>query len=113
MIREAFSNGQKCRDQRCWGDCVGATVESAVALLSWSPCGGYIAGRSLNGKILIGKSNNREVEVGPIEANSVVHSPSGDKIASGGDNTISTWHSKTGEPLVSPVEDLREVCRSL
>ena len=95
---------------------VWATVEKRC--LSWSPCGRYIAGRSLDGTILIGKSDKREVEVGPIEANqcfgnSVVHSPSGDRIASGGDNTISIWDSKTGEPPVSPVEDLREVCRPL
>ena len=32
---------------------VWATVESAVASLSWCPCGGYIASGSLNGTILI------------------------------------------------------------
>jgi WD40 repeat protein len=48
---------------------VSATVASAVASLSWSPCGGYIASRSLDGTILIGKSDNREFEVGPIETN--------------------------------------------
>jgi len=86
---------------------VWATVESAVASLSWSPCGAYIAG----GTILIRKSDNGEVEVGPIETNQclvngVAYSSSGDRITSGGDGTIRIWDSKTGEPLVSPVEDL-------
>jgi WD40 repeat protein len=46
--------------------------------------------------------------------NSVAYASSGDRIATGGDGTIRfwdgmirTWDSKTGEPLVSLVEDLR------
>jgi WD40 repeat protein len=93
---------------------VWATVESAVASLSWSHFGGYIASRSLDGTILIRKSDDGEVKVGQVETNqclvnSVAYSPSGDRFASGGDGTIRIWDSKTGEPLVNPVEDLRGI----
>jgi len=90
--------------------CVWATAESAVVSLSslWR----LYCSESLDGTILIRKSDNGEVEVGPIETkqclvNSVAYSPSGGRIASGGDGTIRIWDSKTREPLVSPVEDLQ------
>jgi WD40 repeat protein len=82
----------------------------------WRRCGGLpveaILPAGLSMEQLIRKSDNGEVEVGPTETNqclvnSVAYSSSGDRIASGGESTIRTWDSKTGEPLVSPVEDLR------
>ena len=82
-----------------------------VESVSWSPNGGHIASGSDNGTILIRKAETGEVEVGPIEtgqysARSLAYSPSGDRIASGGDATICVWDSKTGELLVGPIKDL-------
>ncbi|KAG1841898.1 hypothetical protein DFJ58DRAFT_807252 [Suillus subalutaceus] len=37
---------------------------------------------------------------------SLVYSPAGDIIASGGFNTICIWNAKTGEPVVAPTKDL-------
>jgi len=83
-----------------------------VRSVSWSPNGGHIASGSDDGTVLIRKSENGEVEVGPIEAGqnwvcSLVYSPSGDRIASGGRNdTICIWDSNIGELLVGPIKDL-------
>jgi len=82
-----------------------------VRSVSWAPNGGHIASGSKDGTILIRKTENGEVEVGPIETgqgwvHSLEYSPSGDRIASGGDNTICIWDSNTGELLVGPIEDL-------
>ncbi|OAX30617.1 WD40 repeat-like protein, partial [Rhizopogon vinicolor AM-OR11-026] len=82
-----------------------------VRSLSWSPSGGHIASGSYHGTILIREAESGKVEVGPIKTNqgsvwSVAYSPLGDRIASGGDNTICIWDSNTGKPLVGPIEDL-------
>jgi len=77
----------------------------------WSPSGGHIASGSSDGTILIRKAGNGKIEVGPIKTeqrgvDSLAYSPSGDRIASGGDKTICIWDSNTGELLVGPIEDL-------
>jgi len=92
-----------------------ATVRS----LSWSPSGGHIASGSSDGTILIRKTENGQVEVGPIEAGqdgvySLAYSPPGDRIASGGNSeTICIWDSNTGEFLVGPIKDLGDFVASL
>jgi WD40 repeat protein len=70
-----------------------------------------MASGSDDGKILIRKAENGEVEMGPIETGqgwvySLAYSPSGNRIASGGYETICIWDSNTGELLVGPIEDL-------
>jgi len=84
---------------------------STVRSLSWSPSGAHIASGSYDGTVLIRKAGNGKVEVGPIETGqdyvfSLAYSPSGDRIASGGDKTICIWDSNTGELLVGPIKDL-------
>jgi len=82
-----------------------------VRSVSWSPSGGHISSGSHDGTILIRKAENGEVEVGPIVTGqhwvySLAYSPSGDRMASGGDNNICIWDSNTGELLVGPIKDL-------
>jgi len=83
-----------------------------VRSLAWSHSGGHIASGFSDGTILFRKANNGEVDVRPIETEqgavcSLAYSPSGDRIASGGDKSIRIWDSKTGKLLVGPNEDLR------
>jgi WD40 repeat protein len=90
---------------------VGMGHSDHVRSVSWSPNGGHIASGSDDGKILIRKAENGEVEMGPIETGqgwvySLAYSPSGNRIASGGYETICIWDSNTGELLVGPIEDL-------
>jgi len=82
-----------------------------VQSVLWSPSGGCIVSGSSDGTILIRKSESGEVVVGPIETekrgvDSLAYSPSGDRIASGGNKTICIWDSNTGELLVGPIEGL-------
>jgi len=89
-----------------------------VRSLSWSPSGRHIASGSWDGTILIRKPGNGTVEVGPIETGhgcvcSLVYSPLGDRIASGGNNTICIWDSNTGQLLVGPIKDLGALVTSV
>jgi len=82
-----------------------------VLSVSWSPSGGHIASGSEDGTVLIRKAENGEVEVGPIKTGqddvySLAYSSSGDRIASGGHNTICIWDSSTSKLLVGPIKDL-------
>jgi len=91
---------------------------SDVLSVSWSPSGGHIASGSEDGTILIRKAGSGEVDVGPIETEqnqlwSLAYSPSGDRIASGGDKTICIWDSNTGELLVDPIKDLGRLVTSV
>jgi len=85
---------------------------NTVGSLSWSPSGAHIASGSYDGTILIRKTENGKVEVGPIKTGqpwvcSLAYSPSGDRIASGGENfTICIRDSNTGDLLVGPIKDL-------
>ncbi|KAG2138648.1 WD40-repeat-containing domain protein [Suillus bovinus] len=78
--------------------------------LSWSPSGSHIASASDDGIILIQNAESGKVEVGPIETEqggvcALAYSPSGERITSGGDNTICIWNTKTGELVVGPIHD--------
>jgi WD40 repeat protein len=82
-----------------------------VRSLSWSPTGSHLASGCDDGTILIRKAKSGEVAVGPIKTDqgmmmSVAYSPSGDRIASGGDTKICIWDSNTGKLLPVPIEDL-------
>jgi len=88
-----------------------------VPSLSWSPSGGHLASGSDDGTILVRHVESGAVKVGPIKTNqrsvwSVAYSPLGDRIASGGDNTICIWDSHTGE-LVGPITDLEHWVNSV
>jgi WD40 repeat protein len=96
-----------------------AAQSSAVLSLSWSPRGNDIAYLPRDGKILILKVENGEIKEGPIVLegsygmDSVAYSPSGDRIASGGQYTSTRiWDSSTGKLLVGPIKDLGEVVGS-
>ncbi|KAJ8580874.1 WD40 repeat-like protein [Rhizopogon salebrosus TDB-379] len=95
-----------------------AAQSGAVLSLSWSPSGGNIAYLPRDGKILILKVENGEIEKGPIVLDgsygmdSLAYSPSGDRIASGGQYTsICIWDSNTGGLLVGPIKDCGKVVR--
>jgi len=82
---------------------------NTVQSVSWSPSGGHISSASIDGTILIQKAENGKVEVGPIETGqdhvySLAYSLSGDKIASGGYDTICIWDSNTGQLVVGPIK---------
>jgi WD40 repeat protein len=82
-----------------------------VLSLSWSPKGSRLASVGYeDGTILIRKAESGKVAVDPIKTGQrwvrgLAYSPSGDKIASGGDN-ICIWDSNTGKLLVGPIHDL-------
>ncbi|KAJ8582133.1 WD40 repeat-like protein [Rhizopogon salebrosus TDB-379] len=78
---------------------------------SWSPRGSHLASGQGDGTILIRKAKSGEVKVEMKWQGSVyslAYSPSGDRIASGGDNNnnICIWDSTTGKLLVGPIKDL-------
>ncbi|KAJ8589245.1 WD40 repeat-like protein [Rhizopogon salebrosus TDB-379] len=87
----------------------------AVRSLSWSPCGSHLASGCENGIILVRKVDSGEVAVVPIKTGRVMclaYSPSGRRIASGGDS-ICIWDSNTSKLLVGPIEDLRDTVTSV
>ncbi|KAG1745019.1 WD40-repeat-containing domain protein [Suillus paluster] len=82
-----------------------------VRSLSWSPSGDHLASGSNDGTILVRKAKSGEIELGLIETKqgrvfALAYSPSGEKIASGGDTTICVWDTKTGLLVVGPIEEL-------
>lgn len=83
--------------------------ENTVESLSWSPGKGeYLASGSTDDTIIIRNTNSGEIDVGPIQTDqggvlSLAYSPSGDRIASGGDN-ICIWDTKTGKLIVDPIK---------
>jgi WD40 repeat protein len=89
-----------------------------VRSLSWSPRESRLASGSEDGTILVRKAKSGEVAVGPIKTDqggvcSLAYSPSGDRIASGGDNNICIWDSNTGKLLVGPIQGLGSVVTSV
>ncbi|KAG2146236.1 WD40-repeat-containing domain protein [Suillus clintonianus] len=80
-----------------------------VQSLSWSPSGRHIASGSHDEIILIRDAESGEVEVDPIDTKQIhvfalAYSPSGDRIASGGETfgkTICIWDSTTGSLVVT------------
>jgi len=109
--------GRKDGDVQRWGmdgkmmEDVWMGHSNCVRSLSWSPSGNHIASGSYDGTILIRRAQDGNVEVNPIQTKqrrvySLAYSPSGDRIASAGDNTICIWDSNTGGLLVGPIKDL-------
>jgi WD40 repeat protein len=91
---------------------------SWVLSLTYSPSGGHLASGSGDGTILIRHAESGAVDVGPIETKqgsvwSLAYSPSGDRIASGGDCTLCIWDSNTGELLVGPIRHMGESVTSV
>jgi WD40 repeat protein len=77
-----------------------------VRSLSWFPTGSHLASGCADGTMLIRKAKSGEDAVGPIKTNhgsvwSLAYSPSGDRIASGGDknhqqkSTSRIWSGRT------------------
>lgn len=89
-----------------------------VQSLSWSPSGSQIASGTEDGTVLIQNAKSAEVEVGAIKVGyswvlALAYSPSGDRIASSGGDTIYIWDTQTGEFVVGSINGLGNTVTSL